>query len=187
MELYISIIHNRKKTNSVRVVTMGLTKVIDILVWENWKKYKYLTKKEKSSAPPFASNSNISIKSLSSQKHRKTGSENLKPIRSYYSTPKIVQNSEKNQSWYESPTVLHAVPHYGKTIHEKTILVELLWNSSYREVKIYEMDCIIYKYIYILYIRVMKLTEQFLQAFLNQFDVFLGRKCFLWWWRKKCW
>lgn len=96
MHGHISIIHNRKKTNSVRVVTMGLTKVIDILVWENWKKYKCLTKKEKSSAPPFASNSNISIKSLISQKHGKTGSENLKPIGSYYSTQKYYRTVKKS-------------------------------------------------------------------------------------------
>lgn len=64
--------------------------------------------------------------------------------------PKNITEQWKNQSWYESPTVLHAVSHYEKTIREKTILVELLlWNSSYREVKIYEVDCIIYKYIYI--------------------------------------
>ena len=82
--------------------------------------------------------------------------------------PKNSAKQWKNQSRHESPTGLHAVPHYKKTIHEKTILVELLWNSSYRELKICEVDCIIYKCIYI---RVMKLTEQFLQAFLNQFDV----------------
>ena len=44
-EQYISIIHKRKKTNSVCTVTMGLTKVIHIFAWENWKS-TFLTKKE---------------------------------------------------------------------------------------------------------------------------------------------
>ena len=34
LDMYISIIHNRKKRNSICIGTMGLTKVINIFVWK---------------------------------------------------------------------------------------------------------------------------------------------------------
>ena len=45
--------------------------------------------------------------------------------------PKNSAKQWKNQSRHESPTGLHAVPHYKKTIHESYYEIQVTGNSRF--------------------------------------------------------